>query len=95
MTENFQVFSITSLYDTTNGAITLDSVANAAKCDEKYMKLIKSIKNGFGTTRHLTDPNLREFWDIKDALSVDNYIVFFGNRVVIPKLLRKQILEHL
>ena len=57
--------------------------------------MTQCIKDGFPDTRQLTNPILRDFWSVQDSLYVSDGVVYFGTRVVVPKRLRKQILEQL
>lgn len=77
------------------GVITAGVVRAAALDDSVFAKLICSIEKGFPRTRHLTDPEIREYWDVRHRLSNDKGIVLLDNRIVIPAVLRKRILNCL
>ncbi|KAL0821292.1 hypothetical protein ABMA28_005891 [Loxostege sticticalis] len=42
-----------------------------------------------------TDPNLQPFWNRREALSLSKDCLLWGNRVVIPKTLQREVLELL
>lgn len=42
-----------------------------------------------------TEQIVREYWPIKEELSVQNGVLFRGQRVVIPKLMRAEMLARI
>ena len=90
-----QTITIAHLDDLSHNAITLDDIQSAANDDQTYLKLVDIITHGFPETRHSTDPNIREYWEVRNRLSSANGIVFLDKRIVIPRQIRKQVLEHL
>ena len=77
-------------------SVTLDEVRNASRLDEQYQDLIKIINSGFPAKRNLTNPShLREYWEVRDRMYVLEGIVYMDQRTVIPRLLRKLILDNL
>ena len=78
-----------------DAAITLDDIRYAGREDPAYTALLKLIETGFPPTRSTTDPALREFWEVRQRLSVQDGIAFMGCRTVIPAKLRKLTLERL
>ena len=57
--------------------------------------MIKRISQGFPDNRQELNPILREYWEVRDRLTHHNNIVYMDNRIVIPRKLRKQVLENL
>ena len=96
-TRNEQVRSVTveALIDLSNSAITLEKVETAAQHDDIYRKLLATIRAGFPNSRHATDPQLRDYWQVRHRLSCLSNIALLDKRIVIPQSLRKQILETL
>ena len=45
--------------------------------------------------RNLTEPDIRDFWEVRHRLSNDRGLVLMDRRIVIPKPLRKKILHCL
>ena len=75
--------------------MTLDQVRHAGQLDTSYTQLIANVHNGFPSSRNNTSPNLREFWEVRHRLSSLNGIALLDKRIIIPRALRKQVLEHL
>lgn len=75
--------------------LTLKNVKIEAGRDPVIRKLTETIMGGFPKNRSDLDEELREFWKVRDGLGVVDGLVVYGTRVVIPKELRKQILEDL
>ena len=49
----------------------------------------------FSPKRNLTEPDIRDFWEVWHQLSNDRGLVLMDRRIVIPKPLRKKILHCL
>ena len=75
---------------------TIDDVQQAALLNKQYQDLLTIIRLGFPTKRNLTNPaHLRNFWDVRHRLSELNGVAYMDNRIVVPAILRKIILETL
>lgn len=77
--------------------ITLDRLQNVCSADEDYKSLLMAVQNGFSSSRNDTSPELREFWEMgqQNRLSTFGAVVLMDKRLVIPKVLRKNILHSL
>jgi hypothetical protein len=73
----------------------LDDLRVAAASDSDYAELIAAIIDGFTVPRHQTHQSVRQFWKIREDLSVDDGLVLFGQRIVIPKSARRELLRKL
>ena len=73
----------------------LEKIKIAASNDASYSALIQAIETGFTTRRDLMAPAVHQFWKIRDELSVDDGLVLFGCRIVIPQSSRRDILLNL
>jgi hypothetical protein len=73
----------------------LDDLRVAAASDADYAELIAAIIDGFTVPRHQTHQSVRQFWKIREDLSVDDGLVLFGQRIVIPKSARRDLLRKL
>lgn len=82
-------------YKDDTGLITPDMIRAAAADDASYTKLIHTIETGFPRTRHMTDPNVREYWDVRNRLTTDKGIALLDRRIVVPLVHRKRILKCL
>ena len=76
-------------------SVKLSDIHAAAASDEVHRLLSKTILAGFPSTRHATDPQLRDFWSVRDRLSVHNGIILMGDRLVIPKSVKQRIINGL
>ena len=97
--EHVQAIMVSSFHSHTSHlndcAITLDDIRDAGRNDPHYTTLLKLIESGFPSSRSITDPQFREFWEVRHRLSVQDEVAFMGNRTVIPAKLRKLTLECL
>ena len=75
--------------------VTLQEVAQTASTDREYKLLMNLIETGFPTSRNATDPSLRQYWSVRDRLSLHNGIAMMNSRLVIPVSLRQRILKGL
>jgi len=96
-TLNLHIGSITmgSLIQLSNGAINLDDILLSAQSDSCYLKLLETITNGFPDNRNEVNPLLRDYWNVKDRLSIYQGVALLDKRIIIPQPLKRQILEHL
>ena len=77
------------------GGVSLEDVKKHTETDQTMVKLVNTIQNGFPATEHLTDPTLRNFFNVREHLWIQRGIVMFKNRVVVPKNLRQRALQIL
>ena len=99
-TENIEALvesvTISSLSDFKDAnTISPEMIRNVAKNDNTYTTLLNTITNGFPDSRHLTSPEIREYWEVRHRLCVDNSIVLMDGRTVIPHSLRNRVLRTL
>ena len=89
-----QVASINAINKLTS--ITLDNVRLAANLDTQYQDLINIVKSGFPSKRNDTEPaHLLEFWEVRSRLFELHGIIYLDKRIVVPRLLRKIVLDNL
>ena len=63
--------------------------------DADYILLRDTVENGFPKDKkHCSGESLR-FWNIRDDLSVEDGIILYGNRIVIPRAMKKEGLKRL
>ena len=75
--------------------ISPDTIHAAGHNDLQYKKLIETIQNGFEKTRSLTAPKIREYWEVRHCLSMDDGLVLLNHRIVIPTSHRANVLRSL
>lgn len=73
----------------------LDRLRTVAMQDEKYKTLIDNVQNGFPSSRDKANASVIPFWNIRNELSVDDGIVLYGPRIVVPKSARREVLARL
>jgi len=80
--------------DETKIDLFVEELRTAARDDVDYVELVKSIQNGF---IHLEKAGylVQQCKSIRDELTVDNGLVLFGKRIVVPKAKRTEILKRL
>lgn len=60
---------------------------------QELSTLIEVIMSGWPDTRKETLIEIRQYWDLRDQLTVADRIIFRGMRIVIPPALRKDMLK--
>ena len=63
------------------GVISPDLIRAAGCGDEAYTMLAGQVVDGFPASRRLTDPAIRDFWEVR-RLSADEGLVFMTRRIV-------------
>ena len=74
---------------------TLDHLRTIVLSDDNYKALIHNVQNGFPTERNKADANVAPLWNIRNELSVDDGVVLYGPRFVVPKAARREVLARL
>ena len=75
---------------------TSTTMADIAKCvDEEYQLVCQHVATGFPANRNLMDPRVRNFWSVRNRLSLTGSILIMDDRLVIPKALRRRIVNNL
>ena len=78
------------------GSVTLEHIQTAAHSDQQYQDLLNKIVSGFPARRSQTEPaHLREFWEVRHRLTVFNGVALMDQRFIIPRELRRTILNNL
>jgi hypothetical protein len=73
----------------------VDEIRAVAASDGEYSALIAAIESGFPERRDRAPAAVGNYWGIRHQLSVEQGIVLFGNRIVIPQAARKNVLRKL
>ena len=76
-------------------SITWDLVKQQNLRDHVSQDLITMIHNGFPTEKSSMPNHLVQFWDLRQQFYVIDGVIMMNHRIVIPKFLRKEILESL
>ena len=75
--------------------VTLTAIRAAAEHDPDMQALKTAIMVGFPDHKSEADPQIRSYWSVRDKLTVDDGLVICGHRLVIPRALRKSVLQSL
>lgn len=99
-TSNHQdIFETDAIMALTNvceiSSISIEDVKKATGDDILMKNLMDAILKGFPQTQHLTDPQIRNFFNVKQHLWIQDDIVMFKDRIVIPPSLREKTLSLL
>ena len=66
---------------------------NAAADDPVQQKLRDIIRIGWPENRALAPECVRPYFDVRDELTIQNELVFKGQQIVVPAVLRKELME--
>ncbi|KAF0297403.1 uncharacterized protein FJT64_005105 [Amphibalanus amphitrite] len=73
----------------------LERVRAAAERDPEHRALSEVILAGFPENRHEAPPAVRAYWGVRHQLAIDDGLVVYGARLVVPSALRRGVLEKL
>ena len=73
----------------------LDELRAVVASDADNVTLMAAILNGFRTPRKKTTLGVRQYWSVGEELSVDDGLLLFGRRIVIPRPARQELIEKL
>ena len=98
--EDFDIFAIDVeemdqdiYHNVTDG--TLRRVADATREDSIISKLREITANGWPDDKSKVPMEVQEYWPYRDELTVQNGIVYRGTRVVIPTIMRNEMLKKI
>ena len=73
----------------------LQELRDRAAQDAEYQELLSTILNGFPAHRHQLSETCKRYWTVKEHLSVDDGLIVYSCRLLIPRAMRPQILNDL
>ena len=73
----------------------LDEIKLATQNDPELKAVKHYIMNGWPQARHCVDVEARPYWTLQDELHLQDGLICRGQRLVIPKSCRKDILQRL
>ncbi|MEL6802274.1 MAG: reverse transcriptase domain-containing protein, partial [Bacteroidota bacterium] len=76
-------------------SVTMEKLKQCTESDSDMIKLKSAIMNGFPQTQHLTDHAIRGFFNGREHLWIEDGIVLFKQRIVVPRALRDTVLKAL
>ncbi|XP_055308875.1 uncharacterized protein K02A2.6-like [Sitodiplosis mosellana] len=75
--------------------ITYKQLCNAYSDDENLKRLVKMIENNWDDSSFKLDPELTQYHRIRESLTISYNIVLYGERIVVPLVLRSNIITKL
>ncbi|XP_019628682.1 PREDICTED: uncharacterized protein K02A2.6-like [Branchiostoma belcheri] len=67
----------------------LEQIQEETSKDEE----LQTITRGWPEKRSEVQPLIREYWTIRDDISIENGVLLAGSRIIIPKSLQKEVLQ--
>ena len=87
-----------AIRDTHSGdseSLRLQELRKQAEQDEVYQLLRTFILNGFPKHRKQLPDSCRRYWNIHQQLTLDDNLIVYGCRLLIPSKMRHQVLSNL
>ena len=75
--------------------VCLQELQDKVTQDHEYQELRSTILNGFPAHRHQLPETCKRYWTLKEHLSIDDGLIIYGCRLLIPRAMRPQILSDL
>ena len=63
--------------------------------DNQLTRLSRYINTGFPCNKKNLPTDLQEFWNYRDTLSIKNGLITCGNRIIVPKEVRAEMLQNI
>ena len=76
-------------------SIRLQDLHKHADADQEYQQIQHYVCNGFPHHRHQLPERCRRYWNIRSQLALDDDLIVFGCRLLIPTTMHSQILHEL
>ena len=73
----------------------LDQLRKSTAQDNQLTRLSRYINTGFPCDKKNLPTDLQEFWNHRDALSIENGLITCGNRIIVPKEMRAEMLQYI
>ena len=73
----------------------LDQLRKSTAQDNQLARLSHYINIGFPCDKKNLLTDLQEFWNYRDTLSIKNGLITCGNRIIVPKEMRAQMLQYI
>ena len=76
-------------------SIRLEDLRKMADTDQEYQQLLHLVRNGFPEHRHQIPEQCRPYWNTRTHLSIEDNLIVYGCRLLIPRAMRRQILQEI
>ena len=73
----------------------LDQLRKHTAQDNQLTRLSCYINTGFPCDKKNLLTDLQEFWNYRDTLSIKNGLITCGNRIIVPKEMRAEMLQYI
>ena len=73
----------------------LDQLRKSTAQDNQLTRLSHYINTGFPCDKKNLPTVLQEFWNYRDTLSIENGLITCGNRIIVPKEMRAEMLQYI
>ena len=73
----------------------LDQLRKSTAQDNQLTRLSCYINTGFPCDKKNLPTDLHEFWNHKEALSIESGLITCGNRIIVPREMRPKILQYI
>ena len=73
----------------------LEELKKETHSDKQFQTLKEVIQTGWPENKKDVDDSVREYWQYRDDLTLEDDLIFKQNRVVIPKSMRRLMLEKI
>ena len=77
------------------GSVRLEELHQHAELDGCYQPLRHYIMDGFPDHHAQLPDECRRYWNVRDRLSVDDGMIVYGCRLLIPAAMRREVLSSL
>ena len=92
---DMSIAEIRAISDQHNESLRLQELRKHAEQDEQYQLLRSLILNGFPKHRKQLPESCRKYWNVHQHLTLDDDLIVYGCRLLIPSTMRKQVLANL
>ena len=98
--DSFQVFSVELEKTSPMQALKIspERLEQLQRCngqDESLQTLKTTILSGWPAQRDYSPVNIREYWNFRDELSINNGTLFKSSKVIIPRILRPEVMSKI
>ena len=73
----------------------LDRLRKSTVQDNQLTRLSHYINTGFPCDKKNLPTDLHEFWNHKEVLSIESGLITCGNRIIVPKEMRPEMLQYI
>ena len=73
----------------------LDRLRKSTAQDNQLTRLSCYINTGFPCDKKNLPTDLQEFWNHREALSIESGLITCGNRIIVPKEMRAEMLQYI